>query len=98
MQSIVDWFRNLEPLTLGIIMSVIVSVARMMYDNETSFKRGVSEVILCTSFTFIGGKTLLIFGIDPTWSLLIGGAIGALGNLVIRKYVSKFIDKKISKQ
>ena len=96
MQSFLEWVKNLEPLTLGVIMSLIISVARMMYDNETSFKRGVSEVVLCTAFTFIGGKTLLIFGIDPTWSLLIGGAVGGLGNLAIRKFVSKFIDKKIS--
>ena len=94
MHNAVEWIKNLEPLTLDVIMSVIVSISRMIYDNETSFKRGVSEVVLCTSFTFIGGYSLLLIGLDPKWCIAIGGTIGGLGNITIRSLVKKFINQK----
>ena len=94
MHSVFDWLKNLEPISLGILVSMIISVSRMMYDDETSIKHGIAEVILCTSFTFVGGYSLLLFGLDPKWCIAIGGTIGGLGNLTIRTFLKKYLAKK----
>lgn len=96
-----DWmaiFDKIPPWAGGVIMALVVSVLRIIYDREeTSAVRMVSEAMICGALTLAIGSGVEAAGLGNGWHLFIGGLVGALGSQFVRTIAKSIISKKVDK-
>ncbi|MGB0467747.1 MAG: phage holin, lambda family [Pontibacterium sp.] len=89
LQDIPPWFG-------GLIMAVVMSAMRVVYDRqETSFTRIVLESLICGALTVAAGSALNALGFDQNWYLACGGFIGFMGSQSIRAIANSIIRSKL---
>ena len=91
-----DWVEHIPHWVGGIIMALVVSVLRVIYDGEGNWRRGAAEVGLCVALTVGIGAAIRAAGVDGYWDLAIGSAVGALGSQFVRRIAKGFIERKSS--
>lgn len=80
----------------GVIMAVIISFLRVLYDaKETSKVRILLESLICGALSLSASSVIEWMSWPPSLSVAAGGAIGFLGVTVIRSFILKFIGRKV---
>lgn len=88
---------SVPPWAGGVIMALVVSVLRIIFDGEDNWKKGVAEVGLCVALTVGIGSAIRAAGFDGYWDLAIGSAVGALGSQFVRRIAKNIIVKRVDK-
>jgi lambda family phage holin len=81
------------------LLSAGIAIVRVVYDRqETKWHRVVLEAAFCGGITFVGYYAVKAAGVDETWSVVIGGAIGSLGSETVRSLANRIINRKIDQK
>ncbi|WP_460100096.1 phage holin, lambda family [Pseudomonas sp. H3_C08] len=89
------WLALSNPLWQGVIMSITVSLLRVMYDaKETSKRRIVFEALICGSLSLVASSIIEWMAWPSSLSVAAGGTIGFLGVTAIRELVTRFLGRK----
>lgn len=89
------WLFLSDPLWQGVIMSVTVTLLRIMYDaKETSKRRIIFEALICGSLSLVASSLIEWMAWPPSLSVAAGGTIGFLGVTTIRELVTRFLGRK----
>lgn len=93
---IIETLNNIPAPIAGAMMSIVISILRIIYDNEeTKIIRILLESCICGALTLTVGAGIKAGGLDPNWVMFTGGVIGYLGSAKIRSISLKIINKKI---
>lgn len=96
-----NWIKvieNMPPWLGGVLMAVVISVMRVIYDKEeTHIMRIVLEALICASLTLAFGSAAIAMGLGQGWHLFIGGMVGFLGSHAIRRLAYRAINARIGK-
>ncbi|KOP59242.1 holin [Pseudomonas coronafaciens pv. porri] len=85
-----------NPLWQGMIMAIVVSLLRILYDaKETSKRRILFEALICGSLSLVASSLIEWMTWPPSLSVAAGGTIGFLGVTAIRELVTRFIGRKV---
>ncbi len=85
-----------NPLWQGMIMAIVVSLLRILYDaKETSKRRILFEALICGSLSLVASSLIEWMTWPPSLSVAAGGTIGFLGVTAIRELVARFIGRKV---
>ena len=93
-----ELLNSLPPYLLGALLSMVISVLRVIYDKEeTKPLRVILESLLCgvLSLTISSGITAL--GMNDNWAIFAGGTIGYFGSTSVRAIAVKIVNKKVDK-
>ncbi len=89
------WLALSNPLWQGVIMSITVSLLRVMYDaKEASKRRIVFEALICGSLSLVASSIIEWMAWPSSLSVAAGGTIGFLGVTAIRELVTRFLGRK----
>ena len=87
---------DINPVAIGAVMAVLVSLLRLLYDNnERKPIRIALEAILCGFLSLTVSSGVLALHIDANWAIFSGGAIGYLGPTAVRAIALKLVEKRI---
>lgn len=90
------WLALSNPLWQGMIMAIIVSLLRILYDaKETSKRRILFEALICGALSLVASNIIEWMEWPPSLSVAAGGTIGFLGVTAIRELVTRFIGRKV---
>ncbi|MCF9035222.1 phage holin, lambda family [Acinetobacter nectaris] len=78
----------------GILMSVVISVLRMMYSGA-SWAATIFEGLLCGALSLTAVSAMNYFNIPQDMTVAIGGFIGFIGVKKIAFLINRFLDKKV---
>ncbi|KPW97076.1 MULTISPECIES: phage holin, lambda family [Pseudomonas syringae group] len=85
-----------NPLWQGMIMAIVVSLLRILYDaKETSKRRILFEALICGALSLVASSLIEWMAWPPSLSVAAGGTIGFLGVTAIRELVTRFIGRKV---
>lgn len=94
-----DSFREVPPIILGVIMAVVIALIRVVYEQEeTSVIRVMLEGLLCGALAVVAGTGIEAMGLDQNWVLFSGGMVGFIGSQSIRAYANTLIKNKVDKK
>lgn len=86
-----------NPLWQGMIMAIVVSLLRILYDaKETSKRRILFEALICGALSLVASSLIEWMAWPPSLSVAAGGTIGFLGVTAIRELVTRFIGRKVN--
>ncbi len=89
------WLALSEPLWQGVIMAVVISFLRVLYDaKETKPWRVILEALICGALSLVASSVIEWMEWLPSLSVAAGGTIGFLGVTAIRELVTRFIGRK----
>lgn len=89
------WLALSEPLWQGVIMAVVISFLRVLYDaKETKPWRVILEALICGALSLVASSVIEWMAWPSNLSVAAGGAIGFLGVTAIREMVTRFIGRK----
>ncbi|QHF02433.1 phage holin, lambda family [Pseudomonas asturiensis] len=89
------WVALSNPSVQGLIMAVIVSLLRILYDaKETSKRRIFFEALICGALSLVASSLIEWMAWPPSLSVAAGGSIGFLGVTAIRELVTRFLGRK----
>lgn len=89
------WVALSNPLWQGVIMAVLISFLRVLYDaKETSKGRIVLEALICGALSLVASSVIEWMEWPPSLSVAAGGSIGFLGVTAIRELVTRFLGRK----
>lgn len=90
------WVALSTPSWQGVIMAVIISFLRVLYDaKETSKVRILLESLICGALSLSASSIIEWMDWPPSLSVGAGGAIGFIGVTAIRELIVKFLGKKV---
>ncbi|SOQ06531.1 phage holin, lambda family [Pseudomonas syringae group genomosp. 3] len=90
------WIALSNPSMQGLIMAIIVSLLRILYDaKETSKRRICFEALICGALSLVASSLIEWMAWPPSLSVAAGGTIGFLGVTAIRELVTRFIGRKV---
>lgn len=90
------WLALSNPLWQGVIMAVVVSLLRIIWEaKETSKRRILVEALICGALSLVASSLIEWMTWPPGLSVAAGGTIGFLGVTAIRELVTRFIGKKV---
>ena len=96
-----DWLKALEnipPWLGGTLMAVIISILRVIYDEEeTSTVRTCLESMICGGLSLTFGSAVAAMGANPGWQIFIGGMLGFMGSHTVRRLAMKVLNQRIDK-
>ena len=96
-----DWVKALEnipPWLGGVLMAVIISVLRVIYDEEeTSIVRIALESMICGALSLTFGSIVAAIGANPGWQIFIGGMLGFMGSHTVRRIAMRAVNQRIDK-
>jgi lambda family phage holin len=91
-----NWNHFLPPGVGGMLMAIVMSTLRIIYDKEeTNFIRIVLESLICGGLTLSAGSAFVAMGYGSEWYLFCGGMIGFMGSQFIRAMAKKAIKRKV---
>tara|TARA_R110000823_G_scaffold241850_7_gene366474 strand:- start:10370 stop:10666 length:297 start_codon:yes stop_codon:yes gene_type:complete len=94
-ERIVEFLHSIQPAAGGVVMAVLVSALRVVYDKgETRPCRILLESILCGALTLTINSGVIALGFGPEWAVFVGGVTGFLGTFKIRTIAMNFIARK----
>lgn len=83
---------------VGVIMAMIISVLRVIYDKEeTKPMRIILEALICGALSLTVSSAVVALGLDSHWSVFAGGVIGYFGSTTVRSLSIKILNTKIKK-
>jgi len=92
-QPLVDFLLSIPPHVQGVFMAIIVSILRVVYDRkETSRMRILLEAILCGCLTLASASIIKWLGWPDEIIITVGGIIGFIGVMELRRLGIKYID------
>jgi lambda family phage holin len=98
-QTIIDFLNNLPSPVTGTLMSIFISILRVVYDKEeTKPMRIIMESLVCGGLTLTAGAGINALGLNPNWVMFMGGVIGYLGSAKVRDFAMRFINNKIEEK
>lgn len=84
-----------NPLWQGVIMAILISFLRILYDaKETSKRRIFFEALICGGLSLSASSVIEWMAWPSSLSVAAGGAIGFLGVTAIREMVTRFLGRK----
>lgn len=90
------WLHLSEPLWQGVIMAVVISFLRVLYDaKETKPWRVILESMICGALSLVASSLIEWMEWPPSLSVAAGGTIGFLGVTAIRELVTRFLGRKV---
>lgn len=88
---------NIPPAVYGVILSMLMTVLRIIYDKEeTKLFRIFIESLLCGALSLTAYHMVLAMGIDMNWAVFAGGVIGYVGPATVRAKLMDSINEKIN--
>lgn len=94
-----DILTNIPPMIQGAIMAFIISMLRIIYDDEEKkWQRKLLESMLCAALTIVAGSFVGALGLSTEWILGIGGLIGFLGADYIRERARSYVNSQLDKK
>lgn len=89
----------LTPELLGIILAVVLSVLRVLYDKrEVRPVRILLEGMICGALALTVSYGIRAMGLSPDWAVFAAGVIGYTGSNTVRMYALLFVDKKLDEK
>lgn len=86
---------NMSPTAAGALLAMFIAIVRALYDNkEAKTFRVFLEAMLCGSLSLAVSYGIEAAGLDPKYSVFLGGLIGYLGANKVRVLILKYIHKK----
>ncbi|MCY1413195.1 phage holin, lambda family [compost metagenome] len=94
-----------SPITQGIVAATLIAVLRGIYDRKQRWKRVLIEALLCGSLTAPGAKLVEMLAqamapgsliVTETLPLAVGGAIGFLGVVELRRLAWRYLGIKVT--
>jgi lambda family phage holin len=87
---------SMPPWATGVVMAVIMSVLRVVYEKEeTTLARIGLEALICGGLTIAAGSLLEAMNLGEKWYLGAGVLIGFMGSQTVKATVNKLINKKV---
>ena len=91
----INWIREIDSSIWGVIMSILMSVLRILRDKEESkFSRIMIESLLCGAISFTIGSAVHAMGYEG-WDYFIGGMVGMAGSQWVRAIAMRFVRNKV---
>lgn len=91
----INWIREIDSSILGVIMSILMSVLRILRDKEESkFSSIMIESLLCGTISFTIGSAVHAMGYNG-WDYFIGGMVGMAGSQWVRVMAMRFVKNKV---
>ncbi len=95
-QTLADLLNNLPPEAGGVLMAIVLSTLRVLYDDkETSPMRVVLEALICGALSLTASSAIVALDLNINWAMFCGGIIGYLGSTTIRAIALKVIQNKV---
>lgn len=89
------WMALSTPSWQGVIMAIIISFLRVLYDaKETSKIRILLESLICGGLSLSASSIIEWMDWPSSLSVAAGGMIGFIGVTAIRELIVKFLGKK----
>lgn len=90
------WLALSNPLWQGLIMAVVISFLRVLYEaRETKPWRIILESLICGCLSLVASIIIEWMEWPPSASIVAGGAIGFLGVTVMRELLLRVINRKV---
>jgi len=90
---------QLQPQTIGVLLSMLIAVLRLIYDcEETRPVRILLESVFCGSLSLAAYYGILAMGLDVNWSVFTGGVIGYFGSTTVKLIAYDVISRKANKR
>lgn len=87
---------KLPPEFGGILLAVFIATLRVIYDKkETKPFRIFLEAGICGALSLSVSHGIYALGLNASWAVFAGGAIGYIGSHKIRELALLLINKKI---
>lgn len=81
----------------AMLMAMLVSVLRVVYDRKESSKvRMALEGAICGALTVSVSSAITALGYDHSWDMFMGGFIGFMGSQYIRAVAVSIVNKKVN--
>lgn len=94
--SIIQILNNLPPAVAGVLMSIFISILRVIYDeDETRWMRTILEAALCGALTLTINSGVVAMGFGMNWAIFIGGTVGYFGSQKVRCWALKLVNRKM---
>ena len=95
-RSLIEIINNLLPAIAGVLMSVFISIVRVIYDKEeTKVLRILLESFLCGALTLTINSGIVALGFGNNWPVFIGGVVGYFGSVRVREFAIKLAHRRI---
>lgn len=91
-----DFLKDISPTVMGVVLAVVISVLRVIYDKEeTKPLRIMLEALLCGSLAVVAGSAINAMGMSQDWTLFAGGVVGFIGSQTIRNFAIIHIKNRV---
>ena len=97
-KTLVELFNALPPYILGVLLAMVISILRVIYDKEeTKPLRIILESLLCGVLSLTASSGITAMGLNTNWAIFAGGTIGYFGSTSVRVIALRVMNKKADK-
>lgn len=87
--------REVPPEVLGILLSMFLSVLRVIYDKEeTRPIRIILEALICGGLSMAVSFGVMALEMNINWAIFLGGAIGYFGSATVRQLALRTLNRR----